>query len=65
MLLHFEMNVDKYLLDNDMDSDNEVLYNFTYATSQLLRDDDVTPWRLSQEKHPIVFSSSYRCFLKP
>ena len=65
MLLHFEMNVDKYLLDNDMDSDNEVLYNFTYATSQLLRDDDVAPWRLPQEKHPIIFSSSYRYFLKP
>ena len=32
-----------------MDLDDDVLYNFTEATFQLMRDDGVTPWEDSQE----------------
>ena len=45
MPLPFSMNIDEDLSDNDMDLDNDILYNFTDATSELMRDDDVTPWR--------------------
>ena len=35
----------KIFLEDGMDLDYDVLYNFTNATSQLMRDDGVTPWR--------------------
>ena len=43
--LPFHMNIDKDLLDDGMDLNDDVLYNCTDATSQLMRDDGVTPWR--------------------
>lgn len=39
------LNVDKH----DRDSDNDVLYNFTDAPSQLIRGVSVTPWKGPQE----------------
>ena len=38
-----------------MDSDDDVLYNFTDATSQLMRDDGLIPWRGQREKYPMFF----------
>ena len=43
MSLSYQMNIDNDFSDNGMNSDNDVLYNFIDATSQLMRDHDVTP----------------------
>ena len=37
------MNIDKRLVKNGMNSNDDVLYNFTYATSKIMRDAGVTP----------------------
>ena len=39
----------KDLLGNVMDLDDDILYNFTDSTSQLMRDDGVIPWKGPQE----------------
>ena len=59
------MNIDKDLSNNGMDLDDDVLYNFTDVTSQLIRDDGVTPWRGSREKHPLYFQVLINAFTKP
>ena len=41
----FQLNINKDLLENDMNLDDDVLYNFTDASSQLIGDDCITPWR--------------------
>ena len=38
-----------------MNVDDNILCNFTDATSQLMRDDGVTPWNGPQEKHSSFF----------
>ena len=55
MSLPFEMNIHNDLLGNLMDLDDDILYNFTDSTFQLMRDDDVTPWKGPQEKHLLSF----------
>ena len=65
MPLPFQMNIDKDLSDNGMELDDDVLYNFTDATSQLMRDVGITPWRGSQEKHPLFFQVLIDAFSKP
>ena len=47
------MNIDKDLLDNDMNLDDDILYNFMDASSQLMRDNGLTPWRGLQEKQSL------------
>ena len=37
MSLPFQMNIDKYLSENDMNLDDDDLYNFKDASSQLSR----------------------------
>ena len=37
------MNIDKDLSHYSIDLDDDVLYNFMDATSQLMRDDGLTP----------------------
>jgi len=59
------MNIDKDLSGNDMNLDDDVLYNFTDASSQLIRDDDITSWRGLQKKHPLFFQSLIDAFSKP
>ena len=49
MPLPFQMEIDKDLSENVMNLDDDILYNFTDASSQLMRDDDITPWRGLQE----------------
>ena len=39
----FQMNNDKDLLEYDMGLDDDVLYNFVDATSQLMKSDGVKP----------------------
>jgi hypothetical protein len=41
--LPLQVNINKDLSNNGVDLDDDVLYNFTDATSQLMRDDGVTP----------------------
>ena len=41
----FQTNIHKDLLGNAMNLDDNILYNLTDATSQLMRDDGVTPWK--------------------
>jgi hypothetical protein len=53
--LLFQMNIDKDLSENDMNLDDDVLYNFTDASSQLMRDDNITPWKGPREKHPLFY----------
>ena len=55
MPLPFQMNIDKDLSENGMNLDDDVLYNFTDASSQLMKDDGVTPWRGPREKYPLFF----------
>ena len=43
MSLPFEMDIHKDPLEYAMELDDDVLYNFTNATSQLMRDDGITP----------------------
>ena len=45
MPLPFQMNIDKDFSENGMNLDDDVLYNFTNVTSQLIIYDGVTPWR--------------------
>jgi hypothetical protein len=45
------MNINKDLLENDMNLDDDVLCNFTNASSQLMKDDGITPWRGPRERH--------------
>ena len=37
-----------------MNLNNDVLYNFTDASYQLMRDDGITPWRGPRDKTSIV-----------
>ena len=53
MILPFQMNIDKDLMESDMDLDNDDLYNFMDASSQLMRDNGLTPWRGLQEKQSL------------
>ena len=52
-----QMNIDKDLLEIGMNLDDIVLYNYTNASSQLMRDDGITPWR-GHEKN-IYYSSMF------
>ena len=63
--LPFQMNIDKDLSENGMNLDDDVLYNFTDASSQLMKDDGVTPWRGPREKHPLFFQCLIDAFTKP
>jgi hypothetical protein len=45
MPLSIQSNINKDLSDDDVDLGDEVLYNFKDAISQLMTDDDITPWR--------------------
>jgi hypothetical protein len=45
MPLSIQSNINKDLSDDDVDSGDEILYNFRDATSQLMTDDGITPWR--------------------
>ena len=51
MPLFFQMNIDKDLSKNDLDMDDDLLYNFMNATSQLMRNNDVAPWRTPHKKN--------------
>jgi hypothetical protein len=53
--LPFQMNIDKGLSENGINLDDDVLYNFTDVSSQLMWDDGITPWRGPQEKHPLFY----------
>jgi len=57
MSFPFQMNIDNNFLKNDMDLDDDVLFNFTDATSQLIRDNNIPPYRGPQEKASIVILS--------
>ena len=51
--------------DHDMNlDDDDVLYNFTDASSQLMRDDGITPWRGPREKHPLFYQVLIDAFSK-
>ena len=52
--LFFQLNNDKNLSESDMDLDDDVLYNFMDASSQLVRDNGDTPWKSQQEKYPLL-----------
>jgi hypothetical protein len=65
MPLPFQMNIDKDLSENGMNLDDDVLYNFTDASSQLMKDDDVTPWRGPREKHSLFLQCLIDAFTKP
>jgi hypothetical protein len=58
------MNIDKDLSENGMNLDDDVLYNFTDASSQLMRDDGITPWRGPREKHPLFYQVLIDAFSK-
>jgi hypothetical protein len=62
--LPFQMNTDKNLSENGMNLDDDVLYNFTNASSQLMRDDGITPWRGPREKHPLFYQILIDVFSK-
>lgn len=53
MILPFQMNINKDPMESGMDLDNDILYNFMDATSQLMRDNGLTPWRGPQEKQSL------------
>ena len=55
----------KNILENDMDLDDDVLYNFIDATSQSMGDDDATPWRGPREKHSLFFQVLLDALSKP
>ena len=42
--LSFQMNINKDLSENGMNLNDDVLYNFTDVSSQLMRDDGITLW---------------------
>ena len=54
MSLSFQMNIDIHRSENGINLNNDVLYNFTDASSQLIGDDGITPWRGPQRKTSIV-----------
>jgi hypothetical protein len=58
------MNINKDLSGNGMNLDDDVLYNFTDASSQLMRDDGITPWRGPREKHPLFYQVLIGVFSK-
>jgi hypothetical protein len=58
------MNIDKDLSENGMNLDDDVLNNFTNASSQLMRDDGITPWRGPREKHPLFYHVLIGAFSK-
>jgi hypothetical protein len=58
------MHIDKNLSENSMNLDDDVLYNFTNASSQLMRDDGITPWRGPREKHPLFYHILIDAFSK-
>ena len=62
--LPFQMNIDKDLSENGMNLDDDVLYNFTDTSSQLMRDDGITPWRGPREKHPLFYQVLIDAFSK-
>jgi hypothetical protein len=47
-----------------MNLDDNVLYNFTDASSQLLRDDGITPWKGPREKHLLFYHVLIDAFSK-
>jgi hypothetical protein len=55
MPLSIQSNINKDLSDDDVDSGDEILYNFRDATSQLMTDDGITPWRGPWEKYSLLF----------
>jgi hypothetical protein len=55
--LSFQMNINKDLSENGMNLDDDVLYNFIDASSQLMRDDGITPWKGPQERHPLFYQT--------
>ena len=55
MPLSFQINIDKDLLENGMNLHDDVLSNFTVASSQLMRDDGNTPWRGPRKRHLLFF----------
>lgn len=57
MPLSFQMNIDKDLLENAISWNDSVLYNFMNDFSQLMRDNNVTPWRGAREKTFIILPS--------
>jgi hypothetical protein len=58
------MNIDKDLWINGMNLDNDILYNFTNASSQLMRDDGITPWIRPREKYSLFFQYLIDVFFK-
>jgi hypothetical protein len=58
------MNINKDLSENDMNLDDDILYNFTNASSQLMRDDGITPWRGPRKKHSLFYQILIDVFLK-
>ena len=64
MPLPFQMEIDKDLSENVMNLDDDILYNFTDASSQLIRDDDITPWRGLRKKHPLFLQCLIDVFSK-
>ena len=59
----FRININKNLLENGMNLDDDVLYNFTNGISQLMRDDGVAPWK-AYEKTFLILPSFDLCFVK-
>ena len=51
----FSKNIDRDLSENDMNLDDHFLFNFIDASSQLMRDDGITPWRGPRQKHPLFY----------
>ena len=45
----FQINMDNDLSENNIDLDDDVLYNFMDSTFQIMRDDGITPWRGPRE----------------
>lgn len=53
MPLPLQTYVVKCFFLNNIDLNDDILYNFTNATSQLMRYPNVICWRGPQEKHPL------------
>ena len=62
--MHFQMNIHKDLSENGMNLNDDVLYNFTDASSQLMRVDGITPWRGPREKHLLFYQVLIDAFSK-
>jgi hypothetical protein len=58
------MNINKDLSKNGMNLDDDVLYNFTDARSQLMRNDGITPWKGPRERHPLFYQVLINAFSK-